>query len=354
MTREKKGGYPPSIRPADLRASLNILTGVMGKMMETDLDPVQRDLMETGKAAAEDLMDRLNGLPDCGAAPEAPAPTAPSSGQARPVPNAPCEEPERRMSILLAEDNPLNRKLVVSLLRGRGHHAVVATNGREAVDYVRKAPFDLILMDIQMPVMDGFEATRLIREWERETGADRTPVIAVTAHVLEEEKERCFAMEMDGFVGKPIRRRDFLATVETIAGPSPLNRGAERDESPPGGRAILDRSALMSIVGGNRELIAELVDLYWQSLPKQMANIREALDDGNADQCQYWAHALKGMSLNLSARQTADIALEMELLGKEGDLSAGEAVWQRLRAAVDRLRRATDGMLNEMDLAGPG
>jgi HPt (histidine-containing phosphotransfer) domain-containing protein len=157
-------------------------------------------------------------------------------------------------------------------------------------------------------------------------------------------------MEMDGFVGKPIRRRDFLATVERIAGAPRVNGGAERDETSPEERAILDRSTLMSIVGGNRELIAELVDLYWQSLPKQMANIRGALDEGNADQCQYWAHALKGMSLNLSARQTADIALEMELMGKGGDLSAGEALWQRLSAAVDRLRRTTDGMLEDLGL----
>ena len=334
MTRKIDGIDP------ELRTPLMVLSEIMDLLLGTELDPDQRELAETGRAAAEDLAQRLDRLLDSSPSPAAgriPAGAAPR----RPQP----------LKVLLAEDNPLNRKLVVSILHNRGHRVVVAQNGREAVETARKEPFDLILMDIQMPVMDGFEATRRIRAMEQETGAPRTPVVAVTAHVLEEEKDRCFCMDMDGFVGKPIRREEFLDTVEGIVGVAPVEEPLEPVEEE---KAVLDRPKFMSIVGGNMELVKELIILYWESLPNQMTQLREALDAGDAKGCRYYAHALKGMSLNLSARQTADIALEMELLGRGGDLSTAEEVWGRLSASVDRLREATDGILAEVEESPPG
>ncbi len=334
MTRKIDGIDP------GLRTLLTVLSEVIDLLLETELDPDQRELAETGKAVAEDLAQRLDRLPDRPHAP-GPAPNAAGNESRRPPP----------LKVLLAEDNLLNQKLVVSILHNRGHRVVVAQNGREAVEFARKEPFDLILMDLRMPVMDGLEATRQIRAREEETGAPRTPVVAVTAHVLEEEKDRCFCMDMDGFVGKPIRRNEFLDTVEGVVGVKPVEETMEPVEE---GNAVLDRATFMSIVGGNMELVKELIGLYWDSLPNQMAKLREALDAGDAKGCQYWAHALKGMSLNLSARQTADIALEMELMGKNGDLSGAEEIWHRLAASVDRLREATDGILAETDGTEPG
>ncbi len=326
----KTDGIDPELRTASM-----VLSEVMDLLLGTELDPEQRELAETGKAAAEDLAHRLDRILDS-SPPPAPARDPAGAASRHPQP----------LKVLLAEDNPLNRKLVVSILHNRGHGVVVAQDGREAVEAARKESFDLILMDIQMPVMDGFEATRRIRAMEGETGAPRTPVVAVTAHVLEEEKDRCFYMDMDGFVGKPIRREEFLDTVEGIVGVKPLDETPEAVEAE---KTVLDRPAFMSIVGGNMELVKELIDLYWESLPNQMTRLREALDAGDAKECRYWAHALKGMSLNLSARQTADIAAEMEQLGKSGDISPAEEVWQRLTAAVDRLREATDGILAELE-----
>jgi len=334
MTRKIDGIDP------ELRTPLMVLSEAIDRLLETELDPDQRELAETGKTAVEDLAQRLDRLPDSS---PSPAPGRLPAGEAprRPQP----------LKVLLAEDNPLNRKLVVSILRNRGHRVVAAQNGREAVETARKESFDLILMDIQMPVMDGFEATRRIRAMERETGVPRTPVVAVTAHVLEEEKDRCFYMDMDGFVGKPIRRDEFLDTVEGIAGVAPVEETPEPVEEE---KAVLDRPQFMSIVGGSTELVKELIILYWESLPNQMTRLREAMDAGDAKGCQYYAHALKGMSLNLSARQTADIAMEMELMGKAGDLSLAEEVWGRLSASVDRLREATDGLLAEVENPPPG
>jgi len=343
---------PPFLRdPSDIGSQiggpLSVLADVLDLLLETGLNAEQRELAETGKAAVDELADRLDRMLEK-TEPSTPKERSAGGNPSKAILPEPtdrkcaCPEPLR---ILLAEDNPLNQKLVVSLLRNRGHHVTVAGNGRKAVTAARGGGFDLILMDIQMPVMDGLEATRRIRAMEEETGAPRTPIVAVTAHVLAEEKERCFSHGMDAFVGKPIRRDDFLSTVEGIRGGVP----AENAEA---SGAVLDPSALMSIAGGNKELVKELVGLYWQSLPKQMAQLREALDAGDASQCRYWAHALKGMSLNLSAHQTADIALEMELAGRDGDLSAVEDMWQRLSASVDRLQQATDRILADINAGG--
>lgn len=310
-----------------IHTSLTVLSEVVDRLLATALDLHQRELAETGKTAVEDLRSHL---------------LSPNQLAAGDEGNRP--EP---LKVLMAEDNPLNQKLVVSILRNRGHAIVVAGNGQEAVDAAGKESFDLILMDIQMPVMDGFEATRRIRAREQETGAPRTPIVAVTAHVLEEEKHRCLCMGMDAFVGKPIRRAEFIETVEGIVKAEPVGKkteGVKEEEE----KAVLDRATFMSIVGGSMELVTELIGLYWQSLPNQMANLREALDAGDAKGCQYWAHAIKGMSLNLSARQTAGIALEMELMGKTGDLAAAEDAWLRLSASADRLREATDALLAEV------
>ena len=133
----------------------------------------------------------------------------------------------RSLRVLVAEDSLVNQKLVVGLLNKLGHQAVLATNGREAVAATESQPIDLILMDIQMPEMDGLEATRIIRERERRTGA-HLPIIAVTAHVLPEDREKCRAAGMDDYVSKPIRFQTLAAAIERLL---PLSASPETDET---------------------------------------------------------------------------------------------------------------------------
>ena len=121
----------------------------------------------------------------------------------------------RSLRILVAEDSPVNQKLLVGLLHKLGHQAVLANNGREAVEATESQQLDLILMDIQMPEMDGLEATQIIRERERRTGA-HLPIIAVTAHVLPEDREKCRAAGMDDYVSKPIRFQTLAVTIEKL------------------------------------------------------------------------------------------------------------------------------------------
>lgn len=134
-------------------------------------------------------------------------------------------EPASGLRILLAEDSPANQKLALGLLKKRGHQVVVANSGKEAYDAFLAQPFDLILMDVQMPEMDGFEATVAIRAAERDS---HVPIIAMTAHAMKGDQERCLEAGMDGYIAKPIRAQTLLEAVSRVAGsrqppPSPGN-----------------------------------------------------------------------------------------------------------------------------------
>ena len=137
----------------------------------------------------------------------------PSETPPSPFGPAPSERPLR---ILLAEDNEINRRLACRLLEKKGHQVAIATNGREAVAQWARAPADLVLMDVQMPEMDGIHATIEIRRAERHSGG-HTPIIAMTAHAMTGDRERCLAAGMDGYIAKPIQPRDLFGEIERVA-----------------------------------------------------------------------------------------------------------------------------------------
>ncbi len=135
----------------------------------------------------------------------------------RPKPSAP--SPDRTLRILLAEDNAVNQKFAVRTIEKAGHTVVVANNGRDAVDAWQREPYDVVLMDVQMPEMDGFQATGRIRELEQEHGKEqRTPIIAMTANAMKGDRERCLEAGMDGYVSKPVKRSTLFAEIEKVLG----------------------------------------------------------------------------------------------------------------------------------------
>ncbi len=251
--------------------------------------------------------------------------------------------PPKKLKILLVEDNFYNQKLAAAILKTRGHEAILAENGKIALQRCAEQTFDVILMDIQMPEMDGVEATRRIREMEKDTGR-RTPIIAVTAYADEENRKKCENAGMDAFIPKPLKKERFLAVLENISEkrPSP----AEERAAPDAPDAVVDKAVILDIAGGSRELLGELIALYLQTIPDQLAKIRDAVASRDGRALEFEAHSLKGMSMNMAAGTVAGLALNMEKMGKTDDMTNAAAALPELEAEIERLTRALTDILN--------
>jgi signal transduction histidine kinase/CheY-like chemotaxis protein/HPt (histidine-containing phosphotransfer) domain-containing protein len=252
------------------------------------------------------------------------------SGQRAPLPPSmlPGEPPERRLHVLLAEDNPVNQRLAASLLGRRGHKVTIAANGREAVMAFTGQQFDVVLMDVQMPEMGGFEATAAIRALETERQSKPLPIIAMTAHAMKGDRERCLAAGMDEYLTKPLDPRQLCAVVEQIA-------DAARPDTPR--ECISMPSEVLARVGGDHELLAEISRLFIDDAPRHLANIREALDARDGELLRRAAHGLKGAAANFDADGVVSAARALEEIGRTAEFAAQDAAWQTLTAQTDRL-----------------
>ena len=243
----------------------------------------------------------------------------------------------KKLNILLAEDNLFNQKLAVTLLEKRGHQVITAENGRAALEIWERESFDLILMDVQMPEMDGLEATRSIRARETLAGA-HVPIVAMTAHAMESDQDRCLEAGMDAYVSKPIDVDEFFTTIESLVPDGP-DTAIENDSVRPGNE-VLNRAALMALTEGDIDLIEELIDLFQADLPDRLAEIRSAIQDRDARRLEYSAHTLKGMIHSFSATSAAQAALKLETAGRSGNLDAAGEDYQTLTGELDRLKAA--------------
>jgi signal transduction histidine kinase/DNA-binding response OmpR family regulator len=253
----------------------------------------------------------------------------PGQRVALPTSMLPTELPERRLHVLLAEDNAVNQRLAASLLKRRGHKVTIAGNGREAVAAVSAQPFDVVLMDVQMPEMGGFEATAAIRALEIDRRAARLPIVAMTAHAMKGDRERCLDAGMDEYLTKPLDPRHLCALVEQMAGGAPA--GDPRRELATMPTQVLAR------VGGDRELLAEISRLFVDDAPRHLQNIREALDTRNGESLRRAAHGLKGAAANFEADGVVNAARALEEIGRTGEFEAHEAAWQALTWETDQL-----------------
>jgi len=253
----------------------------------------------------------------------------------------------------VAEDNVVNQKLLVSLLKKRGHWVEVADNGRKAMTAAAECPFDLVLMDLQMPVMGGFEATAAIRGREQSVGG-HVRIVAVTAHALEGERERCLAAGMDGYLSKPVRAQTLYELIEDSGRPHP-GTSPEASGSRSSG-ADLDESALLAGVGGDRRLLRELVDLFLVDSPKLLAKIVRAVKGRDAATLARAAHTLKGSAGMFSRKGVFRSAQTLEGMGRDGQWAgAGEAL-ASLKRDASALERALTSLRNRVGRgkAGPG
>ena len=248
----------------------------------------------------------------------------------------------RRMEILLAEDNAVNQKLAVRLLEKRGHAVTVAANGREAVEALERRQFDVVLMDVQMPELDGFEATALIRQKEVANGG-HMPIIAMTAHALKEDRDRCLAAGMDGYVSKPLQLERLLEAIEIYAVPSAREASVPDFDVatlPAESAFTLDRAIALQRVDGDAELLKEILDLFSQECPQFMAAIHSAIQKRDPAALNRAAHTLKGSLGNFGDSPPVATAQSLETMGQENNFVGAEAMYQKLAQEMARLNPA--------------
>ena len=249
------------------------------------------------------------------------------------------------LRILLAEDNAVNQQLAVQLLKRHGHTVQVVENGREAVEILESGDFDLVLMDVQMPVMGGLEACGEIRRREASSGRGRVPIVAMTAHAMQGDREKCLEAGMDGYVAKPVDPKLFLATVEDLAridtvSSGSAGRGSGRDGARNGDQALsavngkkaLDADALVERFAGNRKLLRAILKTFREDCPTMMGRIREAIKKENAAAIADAAHALKGSVGNFGETAALETAREIEKAGRQGKL---DGTWDKYAALED-------------------
>ncbi|MFZ0412015.1 MAG: response regulator [Candidatus Acidiferrales bacterium] len=249
----------------------------------------------------------------------------------------------RALRILVAEDNAVNQELAVRLLEKRGHHVALVENGRQAIEAVGKhsagkQAFDLALMDVQMPEMGGLEATRLIREKEKQSGG-HLPIVAMTAHAMQGDRKRCLDAGMDGYLAKPIEPRSFLETVEELAA-SGGRSGATKGNPVTQAAEASSEETLLARFSGNRKLLQSLVKTFQEDCPKMMARIRAGLGERNAAGVAEGAHALKGSVGNFGGSPAFEAARRLEMAGRQGTLDAGPELYARLEEELAQLVRA--------------
>ena len=270
---------------------------------------------------------------------------ADTSHLVRPVPE-PALRTAKPLRVLLAEDNAVNQRLAVRLLEKWGHTVVVAGNGLKAIETWEQEPFNLILMDVQMPEMSGLEATAVIRERERFAGSS-IPIIAMTAHAMEGDREKCLAAGMDHYVTKPIDQRKLFEAVESFGRPATPETAAIMNAKDTVNTLSFDPEIVLERVDGDRELLREIGGLFLQDAPRLLADIRNAVSCADARALEHSAHTLKGSVGNFGARTAFEAAMALEQMGRQGDFARAQESFTLLEQQVNLLGPALETLMNQ-------
>ncbi|MDD3353966.1 response regulator [Zoogloea sp.] len=247
-------------------------------------------------------------------------------------------EQRRQLRILLAEDNVVNQTLALRLLAKLGHQVDVAGDGLEALALHEHHRYDIILMDVQMPKMGGFEATARIRARET-SGFPRTPIVAMTAHAMKGDRERCLQAGMDGYLSKPVHAPDLVeALIHQVGSGDPPPPPAT--ESAPNGEPVFDREKVLANLGDDADLLAQLVAMYCEDEARMLAEIEAAIVAGDGEGLRNTAHALKGAVSNFCAKRAQAKAQQLERMGKEREIDTARQVFNELKDELDELRKA--------------
>jgi PAS domain S-box-containing protein len=253
-------------------------------------------------------------------------------------------QPARELRVLLAEDSLVNQKLAVALLEEEGHSVTVAHNGREVLGRLDSGTFDLVLMDVQMPEVDGLETTLRIRSLEQQTGT-HLPIIAMTAHALKGDRERCLEAGMDAYIAKPIRADELFAAIDALFAAGP-RRDSPADDLPPRSEIVDWPKALLAVRGSQR-LLMTIVEAAAEEVPRLVQAIGQAVAAGDARQLQLAAHTLKGAVRYFASNHISDQVRRLEQIGHSGALDEARQTAAALEIDIAPLITALADYLRE-------
>ncbi|MCP4631007.1 MAG: response regulator [bacterium] len=267
----------------------------------------------------------------------------------------PIRVPEKSLKILVAEDTLFNQKFILGLLERWNHQATLAENGRRALQLLQDESFDIILMDVQMPEMDGLTATRKIREWEEtlnaksskfnekvseelsvsnfqpSTRVNRVPIIAMTAHAIIGDRERCLKAGMNEYISKPIDSNKLFEAIEA------LTRKSDDSKQAADVTAAIDKSLLMKAFDGDRSFLEEVVEVFLSDYPRLMDDLHRAQKEGDSDLLMRSGHSLKGMLINFQADSAAEIAFEIEKMGNSQNFEEARPKIEELTVRITKV-----------------
>ena len=255
----------------------------------------------------------------------------------------------RPLRILVAEDVPANQEVIRTILTSRGHSVQGVMTGQEAVEWFEREPYDLILMDVQMPGVDGFQATRQIRSIEAARNS-HTPILALTAHALNGDRERCLEAGMDDYISKPIDVGEVLGLVERYGSRTEMNDGGgnmpkdshsidhENDRQPV--EPVFHPHIALARLRGNYRLLQDLARLFFRDSQDLLAQLHEGIEEGDHQKVERAAHSLKGLAANFEARDAVAAARWVEQLERSGSLAADPEAVDKLEHEIMRLKEA--------------
>jgi two-component system sensor histidine kinase/response regulator len=264
-----------------------------------------------------------------------------------PKPARTSREERERIHLLVVEDNRVNQQVALGMLGSLGYRADVVADGLSALRVLADKDYDLVLMDCQLPGMDGYEATRQIRRPETAIRNHDIPIIATTAHALAGDREKCLAAGMNGYISKPLRLRNLEQTIEEWTGGASVQANVEPIplESVPSGEGsptAFDQADLIDRVMGNEDLAQQIIREFVDDIPGQLLRLAQAVNELDSEAVRFVAHSIKGAAANVGGVEMREIAWNLEQTGSAGDLVSAAEALPKLSASFERVKPAME------------
>ncbi len=248
------------------------------------------------------------------------------------------QQEHRPLKVLLAEDNHVNTEHVVLTLSKWGHDVRAVSNGRDAVEACKNDKYDLILMDVEMPIMDGFDATKAVRQHETETG-QHVPIVAMTAHAMDEFRDKCLAVGMDSYISKPIRPGTLLKMIDQfvyqLSKPEVLESLEQKQQS---SESFFDKQRALEYVGGNVDALGRLIKVFLKNCPQIISDIRQSVTDADSEKLRTSGHLLAGSVAIFATDEIVSAVRNLETLGKEGKAAQAGEKFREVQEMMSKLR----------------